>query len=224
MAGLWLLSRAPCWQWGAPIICHVDTDRPIVALSFDDGPTAQGLDAILPVLASRHVHATFFLIGRDVEKHPGLTRRLIAAGHEIGNHSYSHQRMWFHLPVWYDEEIARTDTALRREGANGVRLFRPPYGKKLLGLPSAVARAGLITVTWDVKEPATDDPATYARTMLAQVRPGSILLVHAMYRGRETERRALPLLLDGLARKGYQIVPVGALLAGGRPTDKPPPP
>jgi peptidoglycan/xylan/chitin deacetylase (PgdA/CDA1 family) len=175
------------------------------------------LDAILPVLAHHDVHATFFLIGRDMEKHPGFARRLAANGHELGNHSYSHARMWFHGPAWYDREITRTDALLRHEGVTHPRLFRPPYGKKLIGLPAAVERADLLTVTWDVEEPSVADPATYARLMLAQVRPGSIILVHAMYRNSAAARQALPLLLTGLQRKGYRIVPVGTLLSARDP-------
>lgn len=214
---IWQLARARCFQIGAPVVCRVDTGgRKLVALSFDDGPTRQGLDAILPVLARHRAHATFFLIGRDIDKHPGEARRLRDAGQEIGNHSYSHERMVLHGSGWYDAELARTAAALQRQGIASPRYFRPPYGKKLIGLPSAVSRAAMLSVTWDVEEPDASDPTKYARELVAQVRPGSIILIHAMYRGSDTARAALPLVLTMLEKRGYSVVTVGELISAHR--------
>lgn len=189
-------------------------DKPLVALSFDDGPTAQGVEATLAALEREKVKATFFLIGADAEKRPELVRRLVAAGQEIGNHSYSHQRMVGRPSNFYEEEIARTDAALRQAGAPAPKLFRPPYGKKLLGLPRAVERSGYRMVTWDVEEPsdASSDPLTYARQVVTEARPGSIILMHPMYDANQRARDALPLVLAGLRARGFQIVTVGELI------------
>lgn len=212
-AALFAVMRAPCLAWTGDVVCRVATDERIVALSFDDGPTPAGVDAILPLLADRGVRATFFVIGNQVARHPGQVRRLSAAGHEVGNHSFSHQRMVFKPDAFYAAELARTDALLRREGVE-ARLFRPPFGKRLTGLSAAVERAGLTMVTWDVDDgigrpPA---PAAYAAHILSQVRPGSIILIHPMYRHNDVERAALPAILDGLKARGYRIVPVGELL------------
>src|SRR3954464_15476611 len=87
--GLYQLSRARCFALGLSPVCRVATTRPEVALTFDDGPTADGLAAVLPELARRQAHATFFLIGADVEKHPEMVGALMAAGHEVGNHTFT---------------------------------------------------------------------------------------------------------------------------------------
>lgn len=210
--GLFEISRARCYQLIGTPVCHVATDRKIVALTFDDGPTPDGVAALVPILKRYDAQATFFLIGRDIAQHPGLVRRLLASGNEVGNHSYTHQRMWGFLPGAYESEIRRTDLLLRGEGASPL-FFRPPYGKKLTGLPIAVSRTGYRMITWDIEDPDdAPDAASYARRVVAQVRPGSIILMHPMYRNR-IARDAVPLILTGLIARGYRVVTVGTLLA-----------
>lgn len=212
--GAWQLSKARCLQVVGSVTCHIATSEKIVALSFDDGPTPQGIDAVLPVLDRYGVKATFFLIGKQIERHPGQARRLVAAGHELGNHSFSHTWMLGKSATTYDSEIARTDTLLKSEGAIRPTLFRPPFGKRLIGLPLAVERNGYWMVTWDVEDDAKGavTPRAYADHILSQVRPGSIILMHPMSRENETARAALPLVLDGLVARGVRVVPVGELL------------
>jgi peptidoglycan-N-acetylglucosamine deacetylase len=214
----WRISKARCFQLVGEFTCRVETDEKIVALSFDDGPTPEGVDVALAQLEPRGIKATFFLIGNRMEKWPGEARRLVEAGHELGNHSFTHTRMIGKLAASYDAEIARTDRMLKVEGAKQPTLFRPPFGKRLIGLPLAVERAGYHTIMWDVEDDAEHfpDPKAYAADILARVRPGSIILIHPMYRNNQTAREALPLVLDGLKAKGYHVVPVGELLAVGR--------
>jgi peptidoglycan-N-acetylglucosamine deacetylase len=214
----WRISKARCFQLVGAFTCHVEANEKIVALSFDDGPTPEGVDAVLAELQPRGIKATFFLIGNRMEKWPGEGRRLVEAGHELGNHTYSHTRMIGKLPSAYDSEIARTDALLKAEGARNPTLFRPPFGKRLIGLPMAVERAGYRTIMWDVEDDAEHfpDPKAYTAKLLARVRPGSIILMHPMYRNNQTARDALPLVLDGLKARGYHVVPVGELLAQGR--------
>src|SRR4051794_10477618 len=139
---LYEISRARCFSLTGQAICRVETAAPMVALSFDDGPTSLGVDAILPQLASRDAHATFFLIGGEAAKHPDLVRRLLASGEETGNHSFSPARMIGPPSRFYDREIEQTQAVLHAAGADAT-LFRPPHGKKLIGLPLAVERHGL---------------------------------------------------------------------------------
>ena len=95
-------------------------------------------------------------------------------------------------------------------------MFRPPYGKKLVGLPLAVERSGKRMIMWDAGDPPDRDPAVYARKVLEKVRPGSIILIHPMSRANKTERAALPLILDGLAGRGFRMVTVSELLNSSR--------
>lgn len=204
------ISKAECFSLTGQAICRVETSEPFVALTFDDGPAAQGLDTVLPLLKRYHAKGTFFLIGERVT--PELVQRIVQDGHEIGNHSFNHYRMVFRRSSFYDEEIRATDDALVKAGAPKPTLFRPPFGKKLIGLPLAVERSGKRMIMWDSGDPPDRDPADYARKVLDKVRPGSIILIHPMYSANATERAALPAIMDGLAKRGYQMVTVSELL------------
>jgi peptidoglycan-N-acetylglucosamine deacetylase len=211
---LWRASKAECWGLVGNVLCRVETTQPVVALSFDDGPTPEGVDVVLGELQRRDLHATFFLIGNRMERWPGQAERLAAAGMELGNHSFSHKRMIGQSETHYDAEIARTEALLRAAGAPPSRLFRPPFGKRLIGLPRSVERAGVRLVMWDVADDVAHHPTpeAYASDIVARARPGSIILIHPMYRTNAVERRALPLVLDGLAARGFRIVTIGELL------------
>lgn len=215
--GLWRVSKARCFALIGEVVCRVETDRKLVALSFDDGPTPAGVDAVLAELQPRGIRATFFLIGKHVAEHPDAAARLAIAGMELGNHSFTHRRMLFRAQATYDSEIARTDALLRTAGETQPRLIRPPFGKRLWGFPLAAERAGYRVVMWDVEDDAEGhpDPEAYAADILGRVRPGSIILIHPMYRHSTTARRALPMILDRLAARGYRVVTVSELLAAG---------
>ncbi|QIG81879.1 polysaccharide deacetylase family protein [Sphingosinithalassobacter tenebrarum] len=214
MFGLWRLSKARCFALFVTPLCRVQTPEKLVALTFDDGPRREGVSIALDALARNDAHATFFLIGDEMARHPGEARRLVDAGHEIANHSFYHRRMVDVSPAAARREIDRTDALLKAEGGGDTLLFRPPYGSKLTGLPLALRGAGHRMVMWDVEDPPERlDARQYADRILEQVRPGSIILMHIMYDSRATAREALPLVLAGLARRGYRVVTVGQLLA-----------
>ena len=210
---LWQLSKARCLEMVGEVTCRIETDSKIVALTFDDGPTPEGVDAVLAELGPRGITATFFLIGNRMEKFPGQAERLIAAGHELGNHTYSHQRNLGRPQEFYAAEIAKTRTLLQRAGSD-TKLFRPPFGKRLIGLPLEVERAGYRMIMWDVEEQPekSTEPRGFAQDILARVRPGSIILIHPMYRHNQVARDALPIVLDGLQAQGYEVVTVSELL------------
>jgi peptidoglycan/xylan/chitin deacetylase (PgdA/CDA1 family) len=197
------------------MICRVETGRPMVALTFDDGPTEAGVAAALDALRAGGARGTFFLIGREVAERPHLVRRMVAEGHEVANHSFTHQVMIGRSAGFYDTEIGKTHRRLIAAGAPAPTLFRPPYGKKLWGLPAAARRHGYKMVMIDVEEPLVGDPRAYADRVVREAKPGSILLMHLMYRSNRTAREALPLVIRGLRARGFRIVPVGELLAAG---------
>lgn len=207
------VSKARCFALVGDLVCRADTSEKLVALTFDDGPTAHGVDAVLPLLDRYNAKGTFFLIGERATM--PLVTKIVAAGHEIGNHSFNHHRMVYRSSSFYDDEIRRTDAALTAAGAPSPTLFRPPFGKKLVGLPLAVERSGKRMIMWDSGDPPDRAPKMYAAKILAQVRPGSIVLIHPMYSGNATERAALPIILDGLNRRGFRMVTVSELLAFG---------
>ncbi len=209
------VSKARCFVLTGQAICRVETNQPVVALSLDDGPSPTGTDAALFALGAAKVRATFFLIGRQVDRNPELVRRIVAAGHETANHSYNHRRMIFRPASFYDDEIWRGREALRRAGTDDAGLFRPPFGRKLVGLPLAAERQGRRIIMWDVADPDTEDAREFAEQVVREARPGSIILLHVMSRQNVAARAALPHILSGLERKGLRVVTVSELLAIG---------
>jgi peptidoglycan/xylan/chitin deacetylase (PgdA/CDA1 family) len=218
---LYAIGNARCFALVGDIVCRVETDKPVVALTFDDGPTEQGVGSALAALRAGGARATFFLIGREVGERPHLVRRIVAESHEIANHSLTHRVMIGRSAGFYDKEIGETHRRLVAAGAPPPTLFRPPYGKKLWGLPAAARRQGYKLVMIDVEEPLVEDPRVYAERIVREAKPGSILLMHLMYRSNRTAREALPLVIRGLRARGFRIVSVGELLAAGGQTDFP---
>jgi peptidoglycan/xylan/chitin deacetylase (PgdA/CDA1 family) len=215
--GTWQLSRSRDFQLFGEIVPRVDTSEKVVALTFDDGPTPEYTDGVLDVLRERGVKATFFLMGADAEKNADQVRALIADGHELGNHTFTHPDMTLASVDKAKDEVERTDAAIRSAGYTGEIYFRPPFGKKLIGLPLYLSDHDRTTVTWDVEpESYSDiaaDPKLITAHVLEKTRPGSIIILHVMYKARETSRQALPDVIDGLQARGFRFVTVSELLA-----------
>ncbi|MFD4353948.1 polysaccharide deacetylase family protein [Nocardia sp. NPDC058518] len=210
--GLYVLMNSRTYQVTGRLVDRVETDEKVVALTFDDGPTARTPE-VLRVLGQAQVPATFYLVGADLAAHPEYGAAIVAAGHEIGNHSYSHRRMVLVSGDTVREEIERTDSEIRRAGYPGPISFRPPYGKKLWTLPHYLADHDRTTVTWDVEPDSAGGASREAivADTLAETRPGSIILLHVMH-GAESIT-AVPEIVDGLRAQGYRFVTVSELLA-----------
>jgi peptidoglycan/xylan/chitin deacetylase (PgdA/CDA1 family) len=210
------LARSRTMQLAGRIVPRVDTTARLVALTFDDGPTPAVADSLLRVLAARGVRATFFVTGRELAAAPAAARDLVAAGHELGNHSWSHRRLAFVSPNTVRGEIERTDAAIRDAGWRDEILFRPPYGAKLVTLPWYLWRTGRTTVTWDVEPDSYAEVAATSdgivRHVLDRVRPGSIILLHVWYPSRATSLAAVAALVDSLHGRGYRVTTVRELL------------
>lgn len=209
------LGRSTTYQVCGEIVPRVATKQPVVALTFDDGP-APDVRELLDVLAAKHVRATFFLIGAQMAEDPEDARRIVAAGHQVGNHSWSHDRMWFKSPRFVAREIESTDRQIRQAGYRGPIVFRAPFGKKLIALPCYLARHHRVNVMWDVApdSDSVDHPTDrIVADVLAHARPGSIILLHPMYRNRAATRAAVAPIIDGLRARGLNFVTVDQLLA-----------
>jgi len=218
-AGLWQLSRNPEFQLFGTLITRVETSAPVIALTFDDGPTPAYTDAVLETLSAFDVRATFYVTGRETDAHMPQARAIVAAGHALGNHSYTHRRLVLVSPATVRDELSRTDAAIRAAGYTGRIDFRPPYGKRLLVLPWVLHQQNRTTVTWDIA-PETGQYQTaqeIAQYVLDAARPGSIVLMHLMYDDRETSRQALPLIITGLRERGFDFVTVPELTRHAQP-------
>jgi len=216
----WQLSRARNFQLFGELVAQVPTAEPVIALTFDDGPTDKHTDAVLTMLRDRGVRATFFVTGRETEANLEKAKKIVADGHELGNHSYSHRRMIFITPSQVRSEIERTDAAIRSAGHAGAIYFRPPYGHKLVALPWYLNAHERATVTWSIEPESYKEVAASANQIAAHIiekaRPGSIVLLHVMYDSRAESRKAIPLAIDGLRESGYRLVTISELLALGK--------
>ena len=148
--GLREVANSSTYQLFGDYVARVDTDEKVVALTFDDGPDPFHTPRVLEILDRYHVKATFFMLGRNVERHPAMAREVLARGHEIGNHSYSHARLILMSPRRVRDEIERTDQLLRGIGVSGEILFRPPHASKFIVLPYVLVQMNKLSVLGDV--------------------------------------------------------------------------
>jgi chitin deacetylase len=214
---LWQVSRSPTFQFFGQLTHRVHTSQKVVALTFDDGPTPEATAQVLAALDEGQVRATFFITGAELEKNMAEGKRIVAAGHALGNHSYSHKRMVLVTPSFVRQEIERTDELIREAGHQGEIYFRPPYGKKLFTLPRYLARTGRRSVTWDVDPDSYPEVAAdsdkIAEYVLSNARPGSIIILHVMYPSRGESLKAVKKIVEGLKARGYSFKTVSELLA-----------
>ncbi len=223
MFALWRTCNSHTFQFFGAIVPRISTSTKVVALTCDDGPTMTATDEILGMLANLRVKATFLVIGAELERNMGAGRKIVAAGHELGNHSYSHVRMILVTPSFVRQEIEETDRLIREAGYEKEITFRPPFGKKLLALPYYLSKTGRKTITWDVEPDSNDEIAKDSGRIVEQarsrVRPGSIILLHPMYPKRRNSLRAIPGIVETLKQEGYSFLTVTELLAAAHYQD-----
>jgi len=216
----WELSNSRSYQLFGELVTRIEVADSLVAITFDDGPIAGVTDSVLATLALRHARATFFVVGSALAQHPDLARRMHEAGHELGNHSYSHRALVLKTPAFVRREIADTDSLIRAAGQSGPIHVRPPYGKRLVILPWLLSRENRATILWDLEPDSypdiARDPARIVEYVVKNVRPGSIILLHVEIPRRTSERVALPALIDSLQRAGYEFVTVSELMHRAR--------
>ncbi len=212
--GLFELSKSRTFQFFGGLTSRVDTNQKIVALTFDDAPT-EYTDEVLKVLAENNIHATFYAIGQSLEKYPNQAKAIVQQGNEIGNHSYSHQRFLFKSQSFIKNEIEKTNSLIRDTGYTGEITFRPPNGKKFLGLPWYLKQNDIKTIMWDI-EPDTNfagNADLIVNNVLENTMPGSIILLHPFCKNEcEADREALSKIIDELKADGYSFVTVSELL------------
>lgn len=210
------IARIEDFQFFGGIVNHGPVDANYVALTFDDGPKPENTTKVIDILAQKNVKATFFLLGVLARKHPEALEKLIHAGHEIGNHSYSHKRMVFVTPRFARKELEKTDAVFRAAGYTGPIHFRPPYGNKLISLPYVLKQRNQKTMMWTFS-PESDigvnaSAAEIAHYTIDKAKAGDIILLHPMYDHREEVRKALPEIIDGLRAKGLEPITLSKLL------------
>ncbi|MDI7775019.1 glycosyltransferase [Asticcacaulis sp. EMRT-3] len=211
-----------------------------LALTFDDGPDARWTPQILKILKAEHVPATFFVIGEKALDHPALLRQMVAEGHTIGNHSYTHPDMSRVPPEWVRLELNSTQRVVEAYTGRSMRLLRIPYfgdaeptTENELG-PALAAqnlgytnvglhvdsedwqRPGVQTIIHNVLQGVKDGEASQQTAACkydsSECRSGEIILMHDSGGNREQTIKALPIILNTLKAEGYTFVPVGDLV------------
>lgn len=201
----------------APSHWRGDRRRKSIALTFDDGPSPS-TPRLLELLSRYEVRATFFAVGRNVERHPGIAREIVAAGHDIENHSYSHPLFAGKRPSFVEEEFARAQRVISGVTGRVPRWLRAPYGVRWFGFREAQRRLALDAVMWTVPGLDWKLPAlAIAQKVLTRAGKGDIICLHD---GRgtlenpdigptiEAVRRILPALLDA----GYHFETISEIL------------
>jgi len=204
--------------------------RKTIALTFDDGPDPTWTPKILAILRREHVRATFFLVGAHAASNPSLVRAELAAGDELGSHTYTHANLasaGWRLPL----ELTLTQNALAGAAGIRTRLLRPPYSGATKALTAAnwaayrrAARFGYLIVltTVDTRDWAQPSVATIVRNAMPHGNSGAIVMMHDSGGNRAKTVRALPEIIDRLKARGYRFVTVTAgLRAAGLPNVPP---
>jgi peptidoglycan/xylan/chitin deacetylase (PgdA/CDA1 family)/uncharacterized membrane protein YbhN (UPF0104 family) len=196
------------------------TNERVLALTFDDGPSAEWTPPVLDALRDSNARATFFLLGRNVEAHPELVRRISDEGHEIASHGYDHALLTFASGADVDHQLERTERSLAKAlgGSAKARLFRAPHGFRNPFVARATARRGYEVVgwtkgVWDTAKPGVE---TIVRRTIGGFRPGGILLLHdGDGSGANDERsqtaEAVPEIVERAHAAGYELVTVSEL-------------
>lgn len=192
--------------------------RKVVALTFDDGP-GPDTPAILAELKQLNVPATFFVIGGNVQENPDTFRQVVAAGHEIGVHTWDHKDMTTLKPAQQKAEIESTAGEILSTGGVASRLFRAPYGSVNPSVLKQSQDAKLLSVLWDVDtvDWTRPTPDQIVQTAVSQAQPGSIILMHDGGGDRASTVAALPRIVKDLRAKGYQFATVGDLVISNPP-------
>ena len=199
------------------VICRADTLDKRIALTFDDGPRDKHTSALLGKLASHHVRATFFLIGRNLERHPELGRAIVEAGHEVANHTFTHRRLPFLSNEDIRNEIVSTAELIQHTLGVKTSLYRPPYGlftRRVLDVVEPLEHRCVIGDVFPL-DLACPKPEVIAQRVLRRISPGAIVILHdlCIFKGiGSSTAAALDILIPRLKCKGYEFVTLSELL------------
>ena len=197
-------------------INRADTEVKVVAITYDDGPSSPYTNQLLDILDRYQVKATFFEIGRNIEKHPEIVPMIVARGHELANHSYSHKDMMFKPREFLLSEIEKTDKLLQELGVKQDSIsFRPPFGLRFVVLSYLLSQMHKKLIMWDVNSldyKKTLTAEDIANRVIDNVRSGSIMLMHDSGGDRSKTLAATQAIVKTLQSKGYVFKTVSELL------------
>ncbi|WP_374927782.1 polysaccharide deacetylase family protein [Kytococcus sedentarius] len=180
---------------------HIDTRQKVAYLTFDDGPDPRWTPRVAQVLRKHHVKGTFFVVGNAAQRNPKVLRSLLAQGHVVANHSFSHPVLTRQSPAAVRQQLQRTDRAI-----GGSRCYRPPYGAVNRTVDTVAGSLGIrYSVLWNVDSNDWRRPGvrTITNTVVRTTRPGSIILMHDGGGNRSQTVAALDQSITRLKKQGY---------------------
>ena len=197
---MYLIRPPKVYQWlFKKAVFRENADEKTVYLTFDDGPHPEATPFVLDALESHGIKATFFVLGKNVEKHPELFKRLKQEGHGIGNHGMNHPNGWTTSTDEFVEDV------MLGKNITESNLFRPPYGKLTISQYRRLAQTEKI-VFWDVIsgdfDPRTDKQAVI-NNVLKNVRNGSIIVMHDSEKAMNNLIGSMNEIIISLKEKGY---------------------
>jgi len=199
---------------GGPAASAQAADKPLIGLTFDDGPSAERTAFVLDVLKEKGVKATFFLQGSHAQQYPDLVRRIKAEGHVIGNHSWSHANFPDLTQANQKQEVDRTNTAISSITGTTPVLMRFPFGNSSsysLNYLRSIGMSGGIQWHWEVGEPGDYEcpgAAGVQKYVLDEVAPGAIILLHDgndVLSCPASQWNYLSKTIDAIRAKGYDF-------------------
>ena len=191
-------------------------DRMEIALSFDDGPHPRLTPVILSILEEYGIKATFFMVGENVGYYPAAARAVVEAGHEIGNHTFSHRKFDKLGEEELRCEILSCEEAIYQVSHAPVHLIRPPEGQMSESMRKVIGELDYRVILWDVdtRDWAHTPPETIARHILDTVQAGDIILMHDFIGYNSPTPAALRIVVPALLERGFHFVTVGELVEG----------
>jgi peptidoglycan/xylan/chitin deacetylase (PgdA/CDA1 family) len=195
---------------------QVKTRKRIIALTFDDGPHEKCTEEILEILKQNEIHATFFVIGRNLQAHPEIVKEAYKNGNVIGNHSFSHSRFTTLSEKEIVDELLKTNELIYNTIGVYPLLFRYPYGGCSDKSREVVDSLGFTTIAWcDATNDYDADKTTsekIAEDIIKLAKPGAIIILHDGGGDREKTVQALPIIIKALKEKGYRFLTLPELL------------
>ena len=206
---------AGAWHWSGNVVSEEACSAKVVALTFDDGPHPKKTPEILEILDKYDVHATFFAVGENAEAHPEIVKAEIDAGHEIGNHTYTHVFLKNADCEKVKREICAFDDYMLEEFEYKPKLLRPPGGLYNDSVCTFAESMGYSVILWsvDTRDWAHTSAGAIADTILDNVSGGDIILCHDFIGGEAHTAQALRTVIPQLKNMGYEFVTVSELMA-----------
>lgn len=212
---LTLNAVLPANHFYGPVFSESRTSHKLVALTFDDGPYPPYTGQVLDVLKERNIPATFFVIGQNAAKYPEILRRIVAEGHQLGNHTYTHVDLLKLDRQGIITEIDKTNQVIAAAVGYPPHVMRPPHGFRDAVVMDAMAEKKLKVIEWSVASRDWVNPGAevIAERTLSKVQNGSVILLHdgdgiAAASPREQTVAATRIIIDKLLAEGYKFVTV----------------